>query len=44
MGPGSASHHFVMRRVRDTVAATFEGEFPDVTRSYADKAVVRYVW
>ncbi|MDB5602164.1 MAG: putative outer rane autotransporter barrel [Xanthobacteraceae bacterium] len=26
------------------VAATFEGEFSDVTRSYAGKGVVRYVW
>jgi hypothetical protein len=43
MGPGSASRHFMPRRVRDT-AATFEGEFSDVTRSYAGKAVVRYVW
>ena len=25
-------------------AATFEGEFSDVTRSYAGKAVVRYTW
>lgn len=25
-------------------AATFEGEFFDVTRSYAGKGVVRYVW
>jgi hypothetical protein len=27
-----------------TAAATFEGEFSDVTRSYAGKGVVRYVW
>ncbi|WP_299812220.1 autotransporter domain-containing protein [Tardiphaga sp.] len=27
-----------------TLAATFEGEFSDVTRSYAGKAVVRYGW
>jgi outer membrane autotransporter protein len=27
-----------------SVAATFEGEFSDVTRSYAGKGVVRYVW
>ena len=26
------------------VAATFEGEFSDVTRSYAGKGVVRYTW
>ena len=26
------------------VAGTFEGEFSDVTRSYAGKAVVRYTW
>jgi uncharacterized protein with beta-barrel porin domain len=26
-----------------SVAATFEGEFSDVTRSYAGKGVVRYV-
>jgi uncharacterized protein with beta-barrel porin domain len=25
-------------------AATFEGEFSDVTRSYAGKGVVRYSW
>ena len=25
-------------------AATFEGEFSDVTRSYAGKGVVRYTW
>jgi uncharacterized protein with beta-barrel porin domain len=25
-------------------AATFEGEFSDVTRSYAGKGVVRYAW
>jgi uncharacterized protein with beta-barrel porin domain len=25
-------------------AATFEGEFSDVTRSYAGKGVVRYQW
>jgi uncharacterized protein with beta-barrel porin domain len=25
-------------------AATFEGEFSDVTRSYAGKGVVRYIW
>ena len=25
-------------------AATFEGEFPNVTRSYAGKGVVRYAW
>jgi autotransporter-associated beta strand protein len=27
-----------------SLAATFEGEFSDVTRSYAGKGVVRYVW
>jgi len=27
-----------------SAAATFEGEFPDVTRSYAGKGVVRYAW
>jgi uncharacterized protein with beta-barrel porin domain len=27
-----------------SVAATFEGEFSDVTRSYSGKGVVRYVW
>ena len=27
-----------------SVAATFEGEFSDVTSSYAGKGVVRYVW
>jgi uncharacterized protein with beta-barrel porin domain len=27
-----------------SVAATFEGEFSDVTRSYAGKGVVRYTW
>jgi uncharacterized protein with beta-barrel porin domain len=27
-----------------SAAATFEGEFSDVTRSYAGKAVVRYAW
>jgi uncharacterized protein with beta-barrel porin domain len=27
-----------------SAAATFEGEFSDVTRSYAGKAVVRYSW
>ncbi|WP_441241183.1 autotransporter outer membrane beta-barrel domain-containing protein [Tardiphaga sp. 768_D3_N2_1] len=27
-----------------SVAATFEGEFSDVTRSYAGKGVVRYQW
>jgi hypothetical protein len=26
------------------VAASFEGEFSDVTRSYAGKGVVRYAW
>jgi hypothetical protein len=25
-------------------AATFEGEFPDLTRSYAGKGVLRYAW
>lgn len=27
-----------------SVAATFDGEFSDVTRSYAGKGVVRYAW
>jgi hypothetical protein len=27
-----------------SVAATFEGEFSDVTESYAGKGVVRYAW
>ena len=27
-----------------SAAATFEGEFSNVTRSYAGKGVVRYVW
>jgi uncharacterized protein with beta-barrel porin domain len=27
-----------------SLAATFEGEFSDVTRSYAGKGVVRYQW
>jgi hypothetical protein len=27
-----------------SAAATFEGEFSDVTRSYAGKGVVRYMW
>jgi uncharacterized protein with beta-barrel porin domain len=27
-----------------SLAATFEGEFSDVTSSYAGKGVVRYVW
>ena len=27
-----------------SAAATFEGEFSDVTRSYAGKGVVRYAW
>jgi uncharacterized protein with beta-barrel porin domain len=27
-----------------SAAATFEGEFSDVTRSYGGKGVVRYVW
>jgi len=27
-----------------SVAVTFEGEFSDVTRSYAGKGVVRYTW
>jgi hypothetical protein len=26
------------------LAATFEGEFSNVTRSYAGKGVVRYSW
>ena len=28
----------------DRVAATFEGEFSEVTRSYAGKGVARYTW
>jgi uncharacterized protein with beta-barrel porin domain len=27
-----------------STAATFEGEFSEVTRSYAGKGVVRYAW
>jgi uncharacterized protein with beta-barrel porin domain len=27
-----------------SVAATFEGEFSSVTKSYAGKGVVRYAW
>jgi hypothetical protein len=27
-----------------SLAATFEGEFSDVTRSYAGKGVARYAW
>ena len=27
-----------------SAAATFEGEFSDVTRSYAGKGLVRYAW
>ncbi len=27
-----------------SLVATFEGEFSDVTRSYAGKGVVRYTW
>jgi uncharacterized protein with beta-barrel porin domain len=27
-----------------SLAAAFEGEFSDVTRSYAGKGVVRYTW
>ena len=27
-----------------SLAATFEGEFSDVTRSYAGKGVARYTW
>ena len=27
-----------------SAAATFEGEFSDVTRSYGGKGVVRYAW
>ncbi len=27
-----------------SAAATFEGEFSEVTRSYAGKGVVRYAW
>jgi hypothetical protein len=29
---------------RISLAATFEGEFSDVTRSYAGKDVARYAW
>jgi fibronectin-binding autotransporter adhesin len=29
---------------RFSLAATFEGEFSNVTRSYAGKGVVRMVW
>ena len=27
-----------------SAAATFEGEFSNVTQSYAGKGVVRYIW
>jgi hypothetical protein len=27
-----------------SLAATFEGEFSDVTKSYAGKGVARYTW
>jgi uncharacterized protein with beta-barrel porin domain len=27
-----------------SLAATFEGEFSDVTRSYAGKGIARYTW
>jgi hypothetical protein len=27
-----------------SLAETFEGEFSDVTRSYAGRGVVRYAW
>jgi len=27
-----------------SAAVTFEGEFSDVTRSYAGKGVIRHVW
>ena len=27
-----------------SVAATFDGEFSDISRSYAGKGVVRYAW
>jgi hypothetical protein len=27
-----------------SIAATFDGEFSNVTRSYAGKSVVRYAW
>jgi hypothetical protein len=27
-----------------SLAGTFEGEFPNVTRSYAGKSVVLYAW
>jgi autotransporter-associated beta strand protein len=34
-----------MKWINDwSVAATFEGEFSNVTRSYAGKGIVRYVW
>jgi hypothetical protein len=29
---------------RNAIAATFEGEFSNVTASYAGKGVVRYAW
>jgi len=32
------------RFARRQGVATFEGEFSDVTRSYAGKGVVRYAW
>ena len=27
-----------------SIAATFEGEFSDISRSYSGKGVVRYAW
>jgi hypothetical protein len=35
---------YAQRRRRLSLAATFEGEFSDVTRSYAGKGVERYAW
>jgi len=34
----------VVMALQTAATATFEGEFSDVTRSYAGKGVVRYVW
>ena len=37
--------HRVLYRMNSwSAAATFEGEFSSVTRSYAGKGVVRYAW
>jgi hypothetical protein len=36
--------HALKRRNGFSPGATFEGEFSNVTRSYAGKGIVRYVW